>query len=232
MIMKKCFLIIQWMIFCGYAFAQQTEATAELQKIRAYYGGGELKHAVGQMLLKNTTTGKQVDKVDFEYWAKDNQLFTKMNYIEILNNNGFYIMVNNKTKSIYARTQADMPQKANVGFFDPEQLNTLLNTKGTSITVSKDASGNNKLLMTGLQNSKFTSLSIMYNTEYKIIGVDAAVNPAPGSNDKLILTVKYSLTEKTMVTTEPTVFSETKYIAKNSKGVYNYTATYQNYQKL
>jgi hypothetical protein len=225
-------IIFQLVFFYSFGFAQQADGVAELQKIRAYYAGSELKHAIGQMVLKNTTTGKQVDKVDFEYWAKDNQVFTKMNYIEILNNNGFYVMVNNKAKSIYARAQSDMPQKASVGFFDPEQLNALLNTKGANAVISKDAAGNNKLLMTGLKNTRFTSFAITYGADYKIIGIDAAVNPEPSSNNKLTLTVKYSLTEKTVVTTEPTIFSEAKYITKNNKGIYNYTATYQNYQKL
>jgi hypothetical protein len=216
--------------FC--ATAQKAEAVSELQKIRAYYTGSELKHVAGQMLLKNAGTAKPIDKVDFEYWVKDKEIFTRMNYIEILNNNDVYIMVNNKKKSIYARQQADVIQKTSVGFFDPEQLNVLLSSKASSITVTKGGAIN-KITMSGLQNTRFSSITISYSaTDYKITAIDATVSDTPGSAQRSVLEIRYNTTEKTTVSAEPAVFSSTKYLVETSKGKFNYTNNYINYQKL
>jgi len=232
--MKKYISLLAAVLLCAfYTKAQQGEAMDELQKIKAYYTGTELKHVSGQMQLKNSITGKQVDRVVFEYWAKDKQVFTKMSYLEILNNNEVYVMVNNKQKTIYAREQAQAAvQQSGAGFFDPEQLNKLLSTKGTSLSIKKGA-GNNKLYMSGLQNSRFSSVVITYSaTDHKIIAVDAVVSEMPGNSEKLVLEIKYTTTEKTVVSGESVVFSASKYIEKNKKGNYTYTTTYQNYQKL
>lgn len=231
--MKKYLsILLPFLLLYCCAKAQQSEAMSELQKIKAYYAGPELKHVAGQMLLKNITTTKQVDKVDFEYWAKGKQIFTKMNFIEILNNNEVYVMVNNRKKTIYGRPQAQVTQKNSTGFFDPDQLNALLNTKGAVVTVTKGAALN-KLSMSGLQNTRFASVVISYSTaNYKIIAVTAMISPVQGANQKLVLEVKYTVNNKTTIAGEPPVFSAAKYITKNNKGNYIYTKTYQNYQKL
>src|SRR5882757_8505633 len=158
---KNILLSVQLLLIAFCATAQKAEAVSELQKIKVWYTGSDLKHVAGQMLLKNIGTLKPVDKVDFEYWARDKEIFTRMNYIEILNNKDVYIMVNNKKRSIYARLQADVAQKTSVGFFDPEQLNLLLSSKASTVTITKGAT-TNKIAMSGLLNSNFSAITISY----------------------------------------------------------------------
>jgi hypothetical protein len=83
--------ILPLLLLSFFAKAQLTEAKEELQKIKAYYAGADLKHAAGKMVLKNSGSPKPMDVVNFEYWVMEKQIFTKMNYIEILNNNDVYI---------------------------------------------------------------------------------------------------------------------------------------------
>jgi hypothetical protein len=224
--------ILPLLLLPFFAKAQLTEAKDELQKIKAYYAGPELKHAAGKMMLKNMGSPKPMDIVNFEYWVMEKQIFSKMNYIEILNNNDVYIMVNHKRKTVYGRLQSELPQKAQAGLFDPEQLAALLSTKGTMATVKKDSSVN-KLSLTGLQNSRFISFDISYSSDYKIVAIDAVVRPPEGSSQKTVLEIRYAVNEKKTNAEGPqAVFSDAKYIIKNKKGKYIYTKTYQNYQKL
>lgn len=212
--------------------AQQADAGKELEKIKSWYAGPQLKHVAGQMLLTNTANGKQVDKVDFEYWIRDKQVFTKMNYIEILCNNSVYVMVNHRRRSIYARPLGEVTPKTETPFFDGTQLNELLNAKGTTVTLVKQGHLN-KLLMAGLNDSRFSSISISYDAaDGKIKAVEAAVKPSFDEPDqRLLLKVIYRISEKTAVTGEPAVFSAAKYMAV-SKGEFIYNKMYQEYKKL
>src|SRR5437868_5471695 len=69
--MKKIIIAILSLCLGAEVSAQQDDAFKELQKIRAYYDGPELKHIAGQMLLTNKNNSKAIDKVDFEYWIKE-----------------------------------------------------------------------------------------------------------------------------------------------------------------
>jgi hypothetical protein len=230
---RKVFAMIVSFLLLQAAVAQDTGAAKEMQKIRDYYSGPELKHIAGQMLLTNKVTGKQVDKVDFEYWIKDKQVFTKMNYIEILSSSNTYIMVNHRTKSIYARPLDQLQGKPVAGFFDAEQLNKLLNTKGTRVNLLKNGAFN-KLMISGLSDSRFSDLGITYDvSDNKIRSINAVVSNLPGEDDEhLVLQINYSRTDKTNVTTLPDLFSATRYVEIDKNGKLNYTHNYQSYQKL
>ncbi len=230
-IKKGFFILISLLAIQFCVHAQTAEAAAELDKIKKYYAGPELKHVAGYMLLKDKTTDKQMDKVSFEYWAMDKQIFTRMDYIEILNNDKLYVMVNNKRKTIYARPQAEIKQQASPNMFDPRQLSTLLNSKGAVATVTK-VNGSNKMTLSNLLNTRFSSLVITYGNDYRILSVDAVVAAEPGNNQQSILEIRYTKIEKTSASAAPAVFSEQKYVSKNTKGKYVYTSAYQNYQKL
>jgi hypothetical protein len=210
--------------------AQISEGAEALKKIGSYYSGPELKHAAGQMLLTSKGTGKQLDKVSFEYWVKGAEAFTKMNYIEILNSKDVYVMVNNKRNTIYARPQSQVYTKSSVGLFDPEQLNMLLNTKGAKVTVLK-AGGSNKLTLSGLQNTGFSSVTITYSaSDFKILNVKADIAPS-GDQEGRMLEVIYSFTDKTASSGSSDVFSSAKYLTATGGKTF-YAKAYQNYQKL
>ena len=213
------------------AQAQEADAAKELQKIRAYYAGPELKHVAGQMLLVDTDKNKQVDKVTFEYWLKGSEIFTKMNYIEILSNSAVYVMVNHKRKSIYARPIGQVTPKTETPFFDAEQLRQLLNVKGTSAKLVQTG-GQNKLTITGLADSRFRMVTINYDAANgRIISLDAAIRSSLPEEQALLLKVTYSVTEKTAAKSEPQVFASSKYL-ENTTGEFRFTRPYQNYQKL
>lgn len=214
------------------AYAQQVDAVKELQRIKSYYDGPELKHVVGQMVLMDKDKGKQVDKVDFEYWLKGNEIFTKMNYIEMLSNNSVYVMVNHKRKSIFARPVGQVTPKVETPFFDANQLKTLLNVKGTSAKLESLGGGVGKLILSGLANSRFNMVSISYEqSSGKILGLDATINSDLPEEQGLILKVRYSFTEKSLVKTSPQALSAAKYL-ENINGEFRFVKLYQNYQKL
>jgi hypothetical protein len=232
-IRKFFVIIIQSMLMFHFATAQDATAVTEMQKIRAYYNGPELKHVTGQMLLINKTNGQQKDKVDFEYWIKDNQVFTKMNYIEILSNSNVYVMVNNSKKTIYVRRSADLATKSSATIFDPEQLNKLLNVKGTKTTLVKNAEIN-KLSLTGLYDSRFSEINISYEAaSNKIRSVYAVLKQTPGEDGpQMVLQISYSATEKKTVTKMPDILMADRYGALDKSGEFNYTKNYQGYKKL
>ena len=226
-------LIIQFILLLHIAHAQEAvDALKEMQKIREYYNGPELKHVKGQMLLMDKTNNQQKDKVDFEYWIKDKLVFTKMSYIEILNNENVYVMVNNRRKSIYARPVTELATKPIATFFDADQLQQMLSVKGTKTTLTKTG-GLNKLTLSGLYDSRFSEITISYQaSDNKITGIYALLKKTPGENEELYLQVSYSVTEKSNTATVPAVFSESKYGRLDSKGTFIYTNSYQGYKKL
>jgi hypothetical protein len=230
---KSALFIIQCLLFLQVAHAQDATAVTEMQKIRAYYSGPELKHVKGQMLLTSKVTGLQKDKVDFEYWIKDNQVFSKMSYIEILSNNSIYVMVNHRKKTIYVRPAADLSAKSSATIFDPEQLNKLLNVKGTKTTLVKN-DGINKLTLSGLYDSRFSEINISYEaSSSKIKSVYATLKEVPGEPDqKLFLQINYAATEKTAVTTMPDILLADRYGKMDNAGTFNYSKSYAGYKKL
>jgi hypothetical protein len=231
--MKIFLIIVQCMLLFYAAAAQDATAVTEMQKIRAYYNGPELKHVKGQMLLISRVNGKQKDKVDFEYWIKDNQVFSKMSYIEILSNNSIYVMVNHRKRSIYVRPASELPAITSATIFDPEQLNKLLNVKGTKTTLVKNGAVN-KLTLSGLYDSRFSEINITYEASTnKIRSVHATLKEVPGEEEqKLFLQITYSATQKSNVTTLPVIFSAARYGVMDKKGDFNYTNTYESYKKL
>lgn len=229
---QKLILLVQCIVIAFAAMAQQPNAAAEMQKIKAWYSGPELKHVAGQMLLVNKTTNQQMDKVAFEYWIKDNKAFTKMNYIEMLSNDSVYVMVNHKRKSIAVRP-AGSGTAAPTSFFDAGQMSKLLATKGVSATITQ-ANGLNRLTIAGPLDSRFSSITIIYDpTDSKVREVEAAVKPGgEPQNQQLVLQVKYSTIEKTNSANAGSVFSTAKYIRQAKDGSINFTQTYQGYKKL
>ncbi len=232
--MKKIFVSVILTclgLFVHNSHAQSQDAMAEMQKIKIFYSNDDLKHVTGHMFLKETNTGKEVDKVDFEYWLKGKQIFTKMKYIEILNNNAVYIMVNHNNKSIFARKLKDLKQKPAPGFFDAEQLKNLLSTKDAKVTMVREKS-NVKISLSGLSNSRFSTVDITSSSEGRIEKIEAAIKQTGADDEKLRLEIIYNpvKTEKSVV--NPAVFSETKYLEAKKKGHYTYTSAYQNYTKL
>lgn len=230
---KIVWLIIQCLLLFFTAGAQDGTAVTEMQKIRAYYSGPELKHVKGQMLLTSKITGQQKDKVDIEYWIKDNQVFSKMSYIEILSNNSIYVMVNHRKKTIYVRPATDLTTKSSSTIFDPEQLNKLLNVKGTKTTLVKNA-GINKLTLSGLYDSRFSEINISYEAaSSKIRSVYATLKEVPGeAEQKLFLQINYAATEKTPVTTMPDILLADRYGKMDKTGKFNYSKSYEGYKKL
>ncbi len=224
---RGIFFTVVMLLVTFHAAAQQNDAKAELAKIREYYAGNALVHLGGQMVLKKNAAA--IDKVDFDYWVKGKQFFAKMNYIEILNNDEVYIMVNHKSKTIYGRPLSELTQQAGIGFLDPLQIQNALNAKGVTASVVKNGSGNS-IRITGLQNSAFSSMVINYTDAYKITTITAAVHPGD-NNESLILDIKYAVNEKSG-TEKNDVFSAAKYISKTGKDKYTYTKTYHSYQKL
>jgi len=229
---KTVLLIIHSLLLFFAANAQDATAAIEMQKMRAYYSGPELKHVKGQMVLTSKVTGQQKDKVDFEYWIQDNQVFSKMSYLEILSNNSIYVMVNHRKKTIYVRP-ADVATKSAATVFDPEQLNKLLNVKGTKTSLAKSA-GINKLTLSGLYNSHFSEINISYEeASSKIRSVYATLKEQPGEPEqKLFLQINYEATEKTTITTMPDILSANRYGKMDRSGEFNYTKNYQGYKKL
>jgi len=230
---KIVLMICQCLLLYFGAAAQDATAVTEMQKIRAYYSGPELKHVKGQMLLISKMTGQQKDKVDIEYWIKDNQVFSKMSYIEILSNNSMYVMVNHRKKTIYARPASDLTAKSSSTIFDPEQLNKLLNVKGTKTTLVKNA-GLNKLTLSGLYDSRFSEINIIYETaSSKIKSVYATLKEVPGEPEqKLFLQINYAATEKTTVTALPDILLADRYGKMDKTGAFIYTKSYEGYKKL
>lgn len=213
-------------------WCQQQDAIGQMEKIRSFYTGPELKHIQGNMILKDADNGTQVDKVDFEYWLADKQLFSKLNYIEILSNDKVYVMVNNKAKSIYARKQTDLAHKPSPGFFDADQLKKLIAEKNANLKMEKD--GNDaKIIMSGLKNYQFSTVTIYSRSDGKIEKIQAMVN-APAGDDKqqLLLEIIYRNTSKEIMKDKPDVFSSVKYLDERKKGHFTYTQAYQNYTKL
>ncbi|HMC99186.1 MAG TPA: hypothetical protein VKH37_03505 [Ferruginibacter sp.] len=229
--MKKIIIAILSLCLGAEVSAQQDDAFKELQKIRAYYDGPELKHIAGQMLLTNKTNSKAIDKVDFEYWIKDKSVFTKMNYVEIFCNDKVYIMVNHQQKSIYARAAGN--QKRSTGMFDASQFQQLLNAKGVKTGITKSAAGN-QLKISGLSGSNFSDFTITYDpADNKLRSISAnVINADPEDKDQLVLTVTYTKNEKSTVTTIPAVLSSDKYGTMGKDGVFHFNNNYQAYTKL
>jgi hypothetical protein len=217
------------MLICFICTAQSKEGLAELQKIRSFYASAQLKRVAGQMRLTNGS-GKLVDKVDFEYWLKETMVFTRMNYMEILRNGQYYVMVNNKSRTIYARPVTAQGDKVATGFFDVDQLQQLLNGQATSIRMENGATSTKKLTIDGVKDSRFSSFSIVYSpVDYHIIRVVASVrSQVPG--EPMTLQIDYSLTEKDGEESK-SLFSINRY-ASYQNGKLTFHKNYQDYQKL
>lgn len=227
--MKQAILVILFFLSATILKAQQSEAAKELALIRQFYAGHELKHIKGVMLLKAEDNGAIIDRVNFEYWSKDSLLFTKMNYIEILSNRSFYIMANHRYRTIYVRRVNDKFTKPASGFLDADQIKALLTQKGVNVSLSK-GEGMRKLVISGLQNSKFSSLTISYAShDHSIKAIEGLVE-ADGNDKRKILSINYNTTEK-IVLADESFFSASHYVHLN-KGQISYTKTYQDYKKL
>jgi len=232
--MKKNMIVtFSLLLLLGTAMAQPADVVKEIQKIRAYYTGTDLKHVKGQMLLSNMSTGAPVDKVDFEYWLKDKMVFTKMNYIEILSNRSVYVMVNNKYKTIYARPQDKIEQKPAAMIFDAEQLGRILSVKGATSTLTVN-NGQNRLSMSGFNDPRFSSIIINYAADdYRIFSIEATVKESEATGgQKLKLKVLYNVSEKIGSGNEPAIFSASKYLQPSKKGNLEYTPNYIGYKKI
>ncbi len=231
--MKKISIVIIILSIAACSYAQQPDAMKEIEKIKAFYSGPELKHVTGQMLLTDKTTGRQIDKVDFEYWIKDKQLYTKMNYIEILNSDNLYIMVNHRLHSICVRPVKDNVAKTASPYMDISQLEKLLSMKNIKSSVSSSG-GLNKLTLSGLQGSNFSDVTVNYETADNRIRSFYAnvINASREDKDQLVLQVTYTKTEKINVTTDPPVFSPSKYVVIGKGGELSFNGVYQGYTKL
>jgi hypothetical protein len=229
--MKRTILLtLQLLSLVVYVQAQSADAAAELKKIQAYYGSPQLKHVKGQMLLKKKGTATPLDKVDFEYWVKGKEVYSKMNYIEILSNREVYVMVNHKKKTIYSRLQTALPQQPGAEMFGPAQLKQLLDTKGTIVSVTRGAA-QHTLTMTGLRDTRFSSVVISYDAaDYRITAVDAVVNETPGSNERTVLEIRYSPGKA--VANDAGIFSASRYLVQDNNGKFIYTSSYLSYQKI
>lgn len=231
--MKKSIAV--FICFCVLSFvikAQNPDAIEELKKIRAFYSGPELKHITGEMLLKNKGSGKVVDNVKFEYWVKDSMVYTKMNYIEILRNQTVYVMVNHKSKSIYARMLNQINTQPSSMLFDADQLKKLLSAPGAKVIMTKEGE-KSKLYMEGFADPRYSSVSLTYDpSDHKIFILEAAIKEtAEGANgQKLVLRINYKTTEKSK-TLNTSIFSSSRYFVQEKKSV-KYINPYQNYSKL
>ncbi len=231
--LKRAGILIQLLCAGMMSLAQQNDAARELQKIRTYYNGPEMKHVSGQMLLVNKADNQQLDKVNFEYWIQDKKLFTRMSHIEVLNNDSVYVMVNHRNKTIYVRPSAAVTAATPTGFFDANQLGKLLNAKGITTTLLQEGA-DNKLTISGIQDSRFSSIIIKYaNGDNKIKEVLAVVKPSGDKiNQQLQLQVTYNLTEKSMQGSCGGCFSAGRYIKTGKDGSLEYTQIYKGYKKL
>lgn len=232
--MKKNMIVtLSLLLLLGNVLAQPADVVKEIQKIRAYYTGTDLKHVKGQMLLSNISSGAAVDKVDFEYWLKDKMVFTKMNYIEILSNKSVYVMVNNKYKTIFARPQDKIEQKPAAMIFDAEQLGRILSVKGATSTLTV-SNGQNRLSMSGFNDPRFSSIIINYAADdHRIFSIEAVVKESEATGgQKLKLKVVYSVSEKIGSGEEATIFSASKYLQPSKKGNLEYTPNYIGYKKI
>jgi hypothetical protein len=209
--------------------AQNNEAQNELEAIRDYYGSGGLKHVRGQMVLKNVVNQQQVDKVDFEYWIKETKVFTRMNFIEILNNDSVYVMVNHQRKTIYARLTASQASAAPL--FDAKQISNLLEQKGVVVKLEKKDTIN-ILRLSGVKNSNFSSLTITYySRDHRIKKIDADVVQGNSRGDKMTLQINYFLSEST-ASEIAGLFATSKYLQQSASGALSYQKKYQEYTKL
>ena len=232
--MKKriLFALLLPCLFVTKLVTAQLNAVNEMKLIRDYYTGTELKHLTGQMLLINKQSKKQLDKVEFEYWIKDKQVYSKMNYIEILNNSSIYVMINHRNKSIYARPLDQMESKPAQVIFDAGQLNKLLAAKGTQATLSVTGSVK-KLTISGLNVSRFSNIEISYDADYRIRSINATMNDEDEIyGEPMELQINYSKTEKTISSTLPGVLSVSRYLEIKGNGQFEFAKNYQGYQKL
>jgi hypothetical protein len=224
-------LIIAALVFIVHSItadAQDAEAMRELKSIRSFYEGPELKHITGKMILRDDTKGTTLDKVDFEYWSKGKQLFSRMNYIEILSNKDVYVMVNKNAKTIYARPADELQNKGGAGF-DVSQLQSVLNQTGTSVQIKKGSV--NKITITGISGSQFSSVTISYSpADYKISSMSAEVKGAD-PNDRMTLLIEYRETEKTKSADE-SVFSAERYLTAKGGGKWVLAKKYSDFKQL
>ncbi|RYZ22585.1 MAG: hypothetical protein EOO16_08475 [Chitinophagaceae bacterium] len=211
--------------------AQQADATAELNKIRAYYGGSDYKHVTGVMTLKDPAAGTTLDRVEFEYWMQGTQVFSRMNYIEILSNRTFYLMSNSRSKTIHLRRQEAVGARASGGLLDAGQLGQLLAQNGARVRL-EETGKERRLLITELKASKFSSVTISYSpVDHHIIGMEALVRAQPGTKGQLVFEMRY-LTSERKADGDASVFSESRYLVSTGGGKYQFTKAYQGYKKL
>lgn len=215
---------------------QNSEAVKEIEKIRSYYNGPELKHLKGNMRLTEMKSNKDIDNMDFDYWIAGKNVLVKMSYVEILMNDELYIMVNKRRKTIFIRpvsSVANIDQNAMMPF-GPDQLKQLVGTGNAKILLSKSAETSN-ISLSGLKGTKFSSLSILYNTDYSLNKLEGFVQdgyyPSMKPGEKLRVIIAYATTIKE-ATYSQNIFSSGQFVSGKSGGVYQPIGKYATFTKL
>jgi hypothetical protein len=224
------FLLLIVFLMPFMANAQDSEGVREINKIRQYFSGSGLMHMKGEMTLKQLNTGGIIDNLEFETWVQGSRVLSKISFIELLKNDSVYVMVNHKTKTIYAKTVDKASRKKFDSQVTDGQVLQLLHSDGAKVTVTK-LKDEGIIQISGAENSKFSLVKVRYSlNDYKVKQVEALVRPDFEEGPQNQLNIHYAVIEKSISNQE--VFSSAPFIAKIKGKIITVSSKFKDYRKF